>query len=990
MANRPKRRARRSTNPSRPRAVGNDRPKATAKPLGLPGALSFAGFTRRDALAILGLTILVCVSYYPSFAAGFVWDDYVFTDEPVIHAWSGLWNIWFSPADIRHEGHYWPIVYTTFYLEHKLWGLDPLGYHIVNLALHLVNSLLVWRLMGRLAVPGAWLVAAVFAVHPVHVESVAWIIERKDLLSGLFYLTAFLTWMRFAETPTVRGYLLALALFVAGMLSKTIVVTLPAALLIWHWWRQGNIKPLDVVRLAPFFLVGFAIGLADLAFYTSRFSFEVAYSLPERVLVAARALWFYAEKLVWPVDLAVIYPLWEIDAGDLRAWLLVTAAALLAAALWFFRHLIGRGPLAGVLFFAVTLSPLLGFVDFGYMQFSLVADRFQYLASIGLIAVVLGCLTHGAGGLGPMLQHGARAFAAIAVAALGGLTWQQAGVYRDGITLFGHIVSHNPTARNAHHNLAVALLDAGRIEEGLAANRIARAQRPDTPGPYATLGRAFMEQGRFDEAAVALHRAVEVDPEHLGAMRMLADLAQKRGRLAEAETRYRDVLVIDSEYGLAHAGLGTVLFGQKRYAEALDHLRIAVESPVTVDTRGPLYLLMGRSAKELGYGDESEAHLERALAAISVDEEERPDTPELYAILAQAFIDQGRFEEAGAALQEAVEADPTHPGALQMSAELARKRGHLAEAETRYRKVLAIDEEHGLAHAGLGTVLFRQKRYAEALNHLSLAVESRATADTRGALYLYMGQSAGELGHLEEAEEHLERAVAAMPDNVLTLLAMGELRVRQGRTDEAEGFRHRARELRPDDPTLRHMIAEALRKEGQLDEAIAIYEEALEIDPGNAPVHAGLGIALYQRGRFRAAVDSMARALDLMPDLPYAVSLRLFSGHSLRELGDIPAASGQYELAVEVAPGNREALNHLTTSLLELKRYEEAHERYLELIELDPESAVAHSSHGVVLHHLGRNEEAIASFQRALELDPALEQAQTALEGARNALVADS
>ena len=294
-----------------------------------------------------------------------------------------------------------------------------MGYHIVNMVLHLVNSLLVWRLMGRLAVPGAWLIAAVFAVHPVHVESVAWIIERKDLLSGLFYLAAFLTWMRFAETPTVKRYLVALMLFVAGMLSKTIVVTLPAALLIWHWWRQGNIKPLDVVRLAPFFVVGFAIGLADLAFYASRESLDLGYSFPERVLIAARALWFYAAKLVWPVDLAVIYPLWEIDAGDLGAWLHVAAAALLAGTLWFFRHRIGRGPLAGALFFAVTLSPVLGFVDFGYMQFSLVADRFQYLASVGLIAVVLGCMTHGAARLAPMLQRGTGAFAVIAVAALG-------------------------------------------------------------------------------------------------------------------------------------------------------------------------------------------------------------------------------------------------------------------------------------------------------------------------------------------------------------------------------------------------------------------------------------------------------------------------------------------------------------------------------------------------------------------------------------------
>ncbi|MDE0420330.1 MAG: tetratricopeptide repeat protein [Gammaproteobacteria bacterium] len=840
MADRRKRRARRrSTNRPRGGTVG-DGPVAAGRQPGLPGTSLIADFTRRDALAFLGLTILVCVSYYPSLAGGFVWDDFVFVDAPVIHAASGIWHIWFSPGDIRGEAHYWPIVYATFWLEHKLWGLDPLGYHIVNLVLHLVNSLLVWRLIGRLAVPGAWLIAAVFAVHPVHVESVAWIIERKDLLSGLFYLTAFLTWMRFAETPTVKGYLLALALFVAGMLSKSIVVTLPAALLVWHWWRQGNIKRLDVVRLAPFFLVGFAIGLADSAFYASRESIDLGYSFVERVLIAARALWFYAAKLVWPLDLAVIYPLWEIHAEDLRAWLYVAASVLLAGALWFCRHRIGRGPLAGGLFFAVTLAPVLGFVDFGYMQFSLVADRFQYLASIGLIAVVIGCLTHGAVKLAPMVQASTGALAAIAVAALGGLTWQQAGVYRDGITLFGHIVTHNPTALDGHHNLSIALFDAGRIEEGLAANRIAREQRPDAPKPYSVLGKLLVEQGRFEEADDVLRRAIELDPAHRDALQNWAELARKVGRPAEAEARYRKVLTIDPEYGRAHAGLGALLFRQKRHAEALDHLRMAVELP--------------------------------------------------------------------------------------------------------------------------------------------------GTDETRGALYPFMGQSAWELGHLEEAETHLERAIAAMPDNVVTLLAMADLRIRQERAEEAEAFRRRAREMHPDDPTLRHMIAESLRKEGQIDKAIAIYEEALEIDPGNAPVLAGLGITLYQRGRFRAAVDSMIRALDLQPGLPYALSLRLYSGHSMRELGEISAASRQYELAAEIEPGNREALNHLATSLFELKRYEEAHERYQELIELDPGNAVAHSSHGVVLHHLGRSQEALARVERALELDPALEQAHKAREEIRKAL----
>ena len=150
----------------------------------------------------LALGLLVVASYLPALEAGFVWDDTIFADEPVVHAWSGLWNIWFSPADIKKEGHYWPVVYTSFWLEHKLWGMNPLGYHAVNLLLHIANVLLIWRILGRLAVPGAWVIAAVFAVHPLHVESVAWVIERKDLLSALFYLTAALTQ---APDSTCRG-----------------------------------------------------------------------------------------------------------------------------------------------------------------------------------------------------------------------------------------------------------------------------------------------------------------------------------------------------------------------------------------------------------------------------------------------------------------------------------------------------------------------------------------------------------------------------------------------------------------------------------------------------------------------------------------------------------------------------------------------------------------------------------------------------------------
>ena len=243
--------ARPSRRPPEPAAPGDRRRPAGSRP-------------RQYAPAALTLVLLVAASYVPALSAGFVWDDVIFTDAQAVRDPSGLRSIWFSPRDIENEGHYWPLVYSSFWLEHRLWGLAPAGYHAVNVLLHAVNVLLLWRLLLRLAVPGAWIVAAVFAVHPLHVESVAWIIERKDLLSALFYLTAALVWIRFAEAPGRGRYLLALGLFTAGLLSKSIVVTLPAALLIWQWWKRGRVTRTDLVRLAPFFLVGLGVTVADL------------------------------------------------------------------------------------------------------------------------------------------------------------------------------------------------------------------------------------------------------------------------------------------------------------------------------------------------------------------------------------------------------------------------------------------------------------------------------------------------------------------------------------------------------------------------------------------------------------------------------------------------------------------------------------------------------------------------------------------------------
>ena len=241
------------------------RPAAEADTTGVArsAAAWLGAFSTRDAPAALALAVLVVVSYFPALPGGFVWDDRNISEEPVIHSLGGLRSIWLAPAEIRNEVHYWPLIYSSFWLEHKLWGLRPAGYHAVNIVLHLLNCLLLWRLLLRLRVPGALLIAAVFAVHPLHVESVAWIIERKDVLSALFYLGAVLAWLRFVEVERAGHYLLAALLFVAGLLSKSVVVTLPLALLLVQWWRGGRVTRLDLLRVAPLMVIGAAITAAS-------------------------------------------------------------------------------------------------------------------------------------------------------------------------------------------------------------------------------------------------------------------------------------------------------------------------------------------------------------------------------------------------------------------------------------------------------------------------------------------------------------------------------------------------------------------------------------------------------------------------------------------------------------------------------------------------------------------------------------------------------
>ena len=660
-------------------------------------------FTGRQALGILALGLLVAVSYIPVMLwGGFVWDDRVITDAELLHKLSGLWRIWFSPNDLNvWEGHYWPLVYTSFWLEHKLWGLNPLGYHVVNVVLHFVNTLLLWRLLARLVVPGSWVVAAVFAVHPVHVESVAWVIERKDLLSTLFYLAACLTWVRFGAAPRLGSgrYFLTLALFVWGLLCKSIVVTLPAALLLWSWWKQGRVSGADWLRVVPFFAVGLGIVGADVSFIRAKEDVAFDYSMVERVLIAAHALWFYAGKLLWPDGLAIIYPHWAVGVANPVAWGYVFAAGALPTALWLLRHRMGRGPLAGVVFFAVTLVPVLGFVDYGYMQFSFVADRYQYLAGIGVLAAGIGAAAYGLGHIryGGMGRWGVGGVVLIALVVLGTLTWRQAGLYRDNVTFYKHILSHNPTARSIQYNLGNTLLTAQRSEEALAAFRIAVEQNPDSVNAHSNTGRALMDLDRLDEAEERLRHALEMDPRHTVSLQNLALVRIRQQRHDEALDVYRRLIKIDPGNAGGHSGMGIALHYLGRTDEALQ----SIDRALSLD---PTY-------------------------AEALNNRELMPQVKAHADAGFALMEEGRLDEAEKHLRYVLKIDPVYTVSIENLALLQLRRQRYGEALVLYQRLVALDADNAKAWSGMGIAFYYLDRTDEALQSIDRALSLDPTLE---------------------------------------------------------------------------------------------------------------------------------------------------------------------------------------------------------------------------------------------------------------------
>ncbi len=552
--------------------------------------------------------------YQPAWNGGFIWDDDAYvTNNELLTAPDGLRRIWFS---LDSPSQYFPLVYSTFRIEHALWGLNPTGYHWVNLLLHVANALLVWRLLARLHVPGAWLAGAIFALHPVQVESVAWITERKNVLMGFFFLLTLLAWVAFVDERTKRRwcfYGLALILYVLALSAKTTACTLPAALLLILWLQKKPISWQRILQVVPFFFLGLGVGLVTVWWEryhqgTSRTLFAFLSPI-ERILIASRAVWFYLSKLIWPSNLTFIYPKWNISPAHPLdyAWLL--AGIALCAVIYFVRRYVGRSVEVAAAFFVATLSPVLGFIMLYTFRYTFVADHYQYLASIGPIALA----SAGVAKLADNFKRRRPLILSVAVClivTLALLTWRQAAMYGDIEALWRTTLARNPSCWMAHNNLGIVLFQKGNSDEAIDHYRTTLEMQPDFWDADYNLGIALLKKGQVDEAIVHCSKAVTIAPNDPDAQVALGNALLQKERIDDAIVHYQKALSMRPDYFLAQHSLSHAFLEKGEIDAAISHCRAALLiQPENADAHTNLAIALD----EKGQTAEAVQNYEKAL-----------------------------------------------------------------------------------------------------------------------------------------------------------------------------------------------------------------------------------------------------------------------------------------------------------------------------------------------------------------------------------------
>src|SRR5438270_93333 len=579
--------------------------------------------SKRWEIAKVAAMILAGVlPYLPALRGGFVWDDEpLITANPLLRSPSGLAEIWAG----SRTADYFPLTNTFFWIEHHLFGDNATGYHGINILLQAANALLLWRVLRRLRIPGAFLAGLIFAIHPVHAESVAWVSELKNVLSMFFFLMSALLFLEIEDQRILNrsvAYSASLVAFLLALLSKTQVVFLPVALLFCAWWRNSPVdsksqdkgNPLqfhrEIVRTVPFFLIAIVFGLITIWFQNRGIGEEEIILGPftRRLANAGMAIWWYARQIVAPIRLMAVYPQWRFDPPALMEWvplIAITGALLL---LWR-RH--SRGLLFAFAYFIVALLPVIGIVRMSYARSgSLVADHLQYFADISLIALFSAGVARLCSSGRRQIRIATASIIIVLLALMGSYTWARAEVYRDEQTLWQDNFSKNPNTWQGHNRVGQLLFSQKKFAEALPHFEWTVQLKPELGDNYNLLGLAYCRLQRFEEGIAQYRKGLQLKEKKsstaqsvttatmrvnlanaltltgntfIGLVRSAsdqgdmaaaqADAKESNARFTEAVEQYEKALAIEPEHPAIHRNLGILLSQMGRNEEAIAHLR---------------------------------------------------------------------------------------------------------------------------------------------------------------------------------------------------------------------------------------------------------------------------------------------------------------------------------------------------------------------------------------------------------------------------------
>jgi tetratricopeptide (TPR) repeat protein len=509
-------------------------------------------------VVLVAVTLLI---YQPAWRGKPIMDDITHLVRPEDRSLEGLARLWFHPSTNQQ---YHPLVDTVFWIEDNLWSDSMLGYHVVNILLHASSAILLLKILQKLEIRGAWLATAIFAIHPVQVESVAHLVQLKNTLSGIFFFSAALVYLKFDETRDRRFYWVVLGLLLVGSLAKTVVALFPVAILIGLWWKRGRLEcKRDVQPLLLFIVIGIAAGICtawmELEFSSAKGE-DFEFSMVDRCLIAGRAFCFYLGRILWPTNFVIMYPHWKVDAQQWSQYFFPAFAVALITLAWVLRRR-WRSLWAGILFFTVMLFPMLGFFNMRIFRFRFVADHFEYLPIIGIAVPVSAGIAafirrkHG------WLRAGGFAFCFAILTLLSASTWKHSKLFRDAETYYRAVVEKNPDVAMSQLNLGIVLLNERRYEEAKLHLERALQLQPNSMArgsAYAGLGNLALAAGSLDQAVDYYTASLSVWPD-FRVYNSIGGVFHREGKLRDAVASYEKAIELQPESPVALTNLAWIL-----------------------------------------------------------------------------------------------------------------------------------------------------------------------------------------------------------------------------------------------------------------------------------------------------------------------------------------------------------------------------------------------------------------------------------------------